>query len=132
MEILFTTDCLRVQWHAATGTLEMAWQCFASGDEFRQAVSTTLDLARQHGARNWLSDNRLMRAIRVADQEWYSTALHAPLLALGLRRMAVVESEDAMNRMAVNGLLRQHANTFTFELRQFATLEEARTWLRSE
>jgi hypothetical protein len=124
MELLFATDFLRVHLHFEALVLEMEWLDFASGPAFREAIEQAQQLARQHGVRCWLPNNTQMRAIRVSDQQW----LEAQPLWLELTCVALVESTDAMNRMAITSLLDRHRTAQPL-VRQFATLADAHKWL---
>ncbi len=62
-------------------------------------------LARQHQARALIADNRLLRALRQADLQWSGDLVLKGLSELGGRRLAAVESLDAMNRMGITALV---------------------------
>lgn len=53
-------------------------------------------------------------------------AIITPLNQLGVHRIAVAESQDAINRMEVNAFLSATVPGISITTRNFATVEEAR------
>lgn len=109
-------------------TVELKWLDFANSEQLRENILEGLAAARAHHAKAWLADNTLLRAIRPKDFEWMGPAIIQPLDALGVRRIAVVESQDAINRMGVNAFLTATVPGTGISTRNFATIEEARAW----
>lgn len=73
-----------------------------------------------------------MRAIRAADLAWYETELAPQFRTLPTLRCAVlVESADAMNRMAVADLERRRPTNLPFAQTTCATVVAARAWVQA-
>jgi len=85
-------------------------------------------LARLHGARALIADNRLLRALRQADLQWSGEFVLQGLSAMGGRRFAAVESLDAMNRMGVTALVASVIPNTKLTSQFFTTIEQARAW----
>ncbi|RZK98727.1 MAG: hypothetical protein EOO62_25975 [Hymenobacter sp.] len=129
MEKLFTTSHINIFLHAGSHkTIEIQWLDFVPSADLRTCLLEMLRLARQHQVKAWLADNRLIRAMRPVDLEWVGQAIMLPMSELGVRRLAVVESQDAINRMGVNAMLAAVLPNTQLTTSYFATLTEARTW----
>lgn len=129
MEKLFTTSHINIFLHAGPHkTIEIQWLDFVPSADLRACLLEMLRLARQHQVKAWLADNRLIRAMRPVDLEWVGQAIMLPMSELGVRRLAVVESQDAINRMGVNAMLTAVLPNTQLTTNYFATLAEARTW----
>jgi len=85
-------------------------------------------LARVHGAKALVADNRLLRALRQADLQWSGELVFRGLSELGGRRFAAVESLDAMNRMGITALVASVIPDTKLTSQFFITIEEARAW----
>ena len=113
--------------------MEVEWLDFVSGEDFRAGVGAALALGQQHAVRGWINNARRMRAVRAADQAWYEAEAAPRLRALPrLAYLALVESDSAMNRMAVADLTRrQPPVAWPFAYATFGTIAEARAWVRA-
>jgi len=127
---LYASPHLNVYLHEGPhNTVELEWLDFANSDELRRNILEGLRLAQLHRAKCWLADNRLLRAIRPKDFEWMGPAIITPLDQLGVRRIAVVESQDAINRMGVTAFLAATVPGTGIATQYFATPEAARAWV---
>ena len=126
---LYSSPHLNVYLHEGPhNTVELEWLDFANSEELRHNILEGLRLAQLHRAKSWLADNRLLRAIRPKDFEWMGPAIIEPLDQLGVKRIAVVESADAINRMGVTAFLASVVPGTGITTQYFATAEEARAW----
>lgn len=105
------------------------WNGFLSSSEFREAVEICLNLMDEHKLLRWLGDNRKLRAIRQADQDWFVEHVLPRLVASTLRRNASVVSEDLFNKMAVEQIIKRANNLGDMVLRDFDDKEAAMAWL---
>ena len=106
MEKLFSTQYVNISLHRTThNTIELHWLDFVPSADFRATMLELLRLARLHGVQAWVADNRLIRALRPVDLEWAGSDVIVPMGESGVRRLAIVESQDAINRMGVNSML---------------------------
>lgn len=132
MKQVFSSSHLHVFIHPGPhATVELKWLDFANSEQLRENILRALDFAREFKVKAWLADNTLLRAIRPKDFEWMGPAIIAPLNQLGVRRIAVVESQDAINRMGVNAFLSATVPGTSILTRNFATVAEARAWAGS-
>ena len=108
--------------------LETEWLGFAGSTDFRAALVEALRLARLHHVTGWVADDRRLGAVRPKDLEWTHTEVLAPLGALGVLRFAHLESEEALNRLTIDGMYQRSVPGLPYEFRHFTSLAEARAW----
>lgn len=105
------------------------WDGFLSSSEFREAVEICLNLIDEHKPLRWLGDNRKLRAIRQADQDWFVESVLPRLASSTLRRNASIVSEDLFNKMAVEQIIKRADNLGDMVLRDFDDKQAAMAWL---
>ncbi|MFD1872693.1 hypothetical protein [Hymenobacter bucti] len=108
--------------------LETEWLGFAGSTDFRTALVEALRLARQHRVTGWVADDRHLGPVRPKDLEWTHSAVLQPLSELGVLRFAHLESEEALNRLIINGMYQTAVPGLAYEFRHFTLLAEARAW----
>jgi hypothetical protein len=129
MQTLYSTPYLRIYLHHTThATLELQWLDFVPSADFRTSLEALMRLAREHGAKALIADNRLLRALRQADLQWSGELVFSGLSELDGRRFAAVESLDAMNRMGVTALVASVIPNTKLTSQFFTTIEQARAW----
>ncbi|MBD1397351.1 hypothetical protein H9Q13_09260 [Pontibacter sp. JH31] len=107
------------------------WDGFLSSSDLRDAVEVCLQLIEEHRLLRWLADNRKLRAIRQADQDWIVDSVIPRLAASTLRRNASIVSEDLFNKMAVAQIIKRADNLGDMELMDFDDKEAAIAWLNA-
>ncbi|WP_242921931.1 STAS/SEC14 domain-containing protein [Pontibacter liquoris] len=103
---------------------------FLSSEEFREATIVAAQMMDEYKPLRWLADNRKMRAIRQADQEWFAAYILPKLQTGSIRRNATVVSEDIFNKMAVEQFLKRADNLGDLVLKEFDDLDEALDWVK--
>lgn len=102
---------------------------FLSSKEFREVVEACLAVIEEYKPLRWIGDNRKLRAIRQADQEWFATHVFPRLAVSSIRRNATIVSEDVFNKMAVEEILKRADNLGDMVLKDFDNVEDAIAWL---
>ena len=102
---------------------------FLSGERFRKVVVECLGVIDTYKPLRWIGDNRKLRAIRAADQEWFATEVFPRLAASSIRRNATIVSEDVFNKMAVEQLIKRANNIGDMVIMEFDNEEEAISWV---
>lgn len=130
MKTIFSNAHLIISLHEnpVHDAIEIQWLDFVPSADFRAGLLEMLRLARLHRVRAWVADNRLIRALRPVDLAWAGSDVIAPMSKLGVRRLAIVESQDAMNRMGVNSMLATVIPNTQLTSQLFPTMTEARAW----
>jgi len=114
------------EWELGTAVM----QGFLSSQEFRDAITRCASLMEEYKPLRWLADNRKMKVIRQADQEWFMDYALPRLQASTIRRNATVVSEDIFNKMAVERIVRRANNLDGMVLKDFHDLLPALAWLK--
>lgn len=131
MPIIYRTSFVQLHHDPAGATLETEWLDFANSEQLRSSLLEALRLARQHRVRGWVANNTLLRTIRPADQDWINQEWFPEFAKLGVQRLAIVESQDALNRMAISTIMQRASAHVPFDTHYFAEAEEARRWAAS-
>ena len=105
------------------------WTGFLNSQEFREATTKCMELIQQEGLTHWLADNREMKAIRQADQQWFVENILPIMLQSSLKRMATLVSGDIFNQMAIDHIKEEAGPLDTIELRDFTDEVKAVAWL---
>ena len=119
MEVYYQENYLTIFLNEDNSLAKAVWQGFLSSQELRHGVQVCLKLIESHNLRNWLADNRKMKAIRKQDQEWFIQVIAPKMGRSALRRMATLVSEDIFNQMAVESLYQKAGDLFGFDHQYF-------------
>lgn len=111
--------------------LETEWLGFVGSTDFRLALTEVMRLARQHHVAGWVADDRRLGPVRPKDLEWTHQHVLEPLAEVGVQRFAHLESQEALNRLTINGMYQNAIPGLPFEFRHFTSLPEARAWAGS-
>ncbi|MFC6996374.1 hypothetical protein [Rufibacter roseus] len=106
------------------------WDGFLNSQEFREAITNCVQLIEEHKVLRWLGDNRKMKAIRQADQEWFAEEILPRLQQSSLRRNAVLMSEDFFNRTAVEQIYKRAEGQGEMTTKEFDNRILALAWLK--
>lgn len=128
MKVLFTAPYLNILLDERTRVLETEWLDFANSQQIRSSLMEALRLGRQHRVRGWIGNNTKMRTIRPADQDWMNQEWFPEFKKLGVSRLAVVVSNDALNQMGIDNIITRASAHIPFDTKHFASLEDARRW----
>lgn len=131
MTTIYRTSFVQLHHDAAGATLETEWLGFANSEQLRSSLLEALRLARLHRVKGWVANNTLLRTIRPADQDWINQEWFPEFAKLGVRRLAIVESQDALNRMGITNIIQRATEHIPFDTQYFSNAEEARRWAAS-
>ncbi|QJX48763.1 hypothetical protein HMJ29_18310 [Hymenobacter taeanensis] len=108
--------------------LEARWSDHGGSAVFRESIMEGLALARQYQAECWIADDRQLGPMLPADLEWVATDVLPALAESGIRRLAIVESEDLLNRELIQEAYIPPLEALPIEVRHFTDLPTARAW----
>ena len=128
--IYFRNNYLTLYYHAAESLGHPVWNGFASGEEHRNSVWECVKLIQEKKPRFWLTDNRKMKAVRKADQEWFAQEIISIMANSSLRKFAVLMAEDIFNQMAVENIYQHTTRINNFEMKFFDNEATALAWLK--
>ena len=116
-----------VRWDEAASMVLVEWDGWANSSEFKGLLDAELKALSEHQCTCLLADCRRQRVLNLADQQRANEVWLPAVIKAGLKRFAIVlpESEIAA------GHLRERLGEVTqMQVGYFATLEEARDWLK--
>lgn len=128
MPIIYQTSFLILHHDPAGQTIETEWQGFVNSEQLRTSLLETLRLARQHRIKGYVANNTLLRTIRPADQDWINEIWFPDFAKLGVQRMAIIMSQDGLNRMGISNIMQRATEHVPFDTQYFADATEARRW----
>ncbi|MBO3270001.1 MULTISPECIES: hypothetical protein [Hymenobacter] len=128
MKVLFAVPYLNILLDERTRVLETEWLDFANSQQLRSSLMEALRLGRHHRVRGWIGNNAKMRTIRPTDQDWMNQEWFPEFTKLGVDRLAVVVSNDALNQMGIDNILTRASAHVPFDTRYFASVDDARRW----
>jgi hypothetical protein len=131
MPIIYQTSFIQLHYQAAGATLETEWLGFVNSEQLRAALTEALRLARQHRVQGWIANNTLLRTIRPADQDWINQAWFPEFAKLSVKRLAIIESQDALNRMGIAAIMQRATAHAPFDTQYFSDADQARRWAAS-
>lgn len=128
MPVIYRTSYLLLHHDPVGNTLETEWQDFVNSDQLRVSLTEVLRQARHYRIRGYIANNTLLRAIRPADQDWINEHWFPDFAKLGVQRLAIVVSQDGLNRMGVDNIMQRATAHIPFDTQHFADADEARRW----
>ena len=128
MPVIYRTSYLLVHHDPAAATLETDWQGFVNSEQLRSSLLEVLRLARQYRIKGYVANNTLLRAIRPADQDWINEVWFPEFAKLGVTRLAIIMSQDGMNRMGIDNIMQRATEHIPFDTQHFADADAARSW----
>jgi hypothetical protein len=128
MPVIYRTSYLLLHHDPVGATIETEWQGFVNSEQLRTSLLEVLRLARQHRVKGYIANNVLLRTIRPADQDWINEVWFPDFAKLGVQRLAIVLSQDGLNRMGVNTIIQRATNHIPFDTQHFADARTARSW----
>ncbi|HMZ50013.1 MAG TPA: hypothetical protein PLP28_13610, partial [Flavobacteriales bacterium] len=123
---------VRIELDLEHGKVTSTWSHSIRSEEYRLALWHIHDLVRDHHLVLWLSDTRAMGAILHADEKWSIEVFMPEVIKLGLRRVAVVRSEDYFAHTATARMVDATAVVAPFKVELFADAGDAEDWLLKE
>ncbi|HUS15033.1 MAG TPA: STAS/SEC14 domain-containing protein [Chloroflexia bacterium] len=129
METYYQTPFVDISWEADPGCVYTAWHGYHTDEQGRHALEKGLELLVQKGAHCWLGDQRHRAVFSLSFQQWSDEQWFPRAIASGLRRLAIVNSDSALTRMAANRLAGDLAAR-GLAVAFFNDPDAARSWLR--
>ncbi len=109
--------------------VRLTWKAPLPGTKYRAIMMDLLDTVRRHGVKHWLSDGRCMGPILFADQSWTMQEFVPRLIEVGVERVAIVSSEDVLNKIAVDRMVNATPADVPYSIAFFEDPSIAQLWL---
>lgn len=100
-----------------------------TSDDFREAVGQCLTLIEERQLTHWLADDRGLKAIRQADQQWMLEEAVPRLANSSLVKLASLIPKDSFGKMAVESLYTKATSQIHFAHAYFKYEQDALLWL---
>jgi hypothetical protein len=128
MPVIYQTTYLILHHEPANSTIETEWLGFVNSEQLRSSLTETMRLCRLHRIKGYIANNTLLRTIRPADQDWINEVWFPDFAKLGVLRLAIIESQDGLNRMGIENIMKRATEHTPFDTHYFAEATEARSW----
>jgi len=107
----------------------LTWLEVPTSAEFRDSLTTGLEVVKHFRLSRWIGDVRNLGAIEETDQHW-STNIWFPLaLNAGINKMAIILSDDLFNQLSVEEIMHRVSSPHLVS-HYFSDQEEALSWIR--
>ncbi len=127
-KVTFDSHFLRVSFEGEVPCVTMQWKGFATSEEFREGLNAGLKTVETEKCSNWLADLRKMEVIAPEDEAWSNENWFPRGLAGGIKKMALIPSEDVFNSLSVDSIMSK-VEGIGLVIHYFSNVEEARQWL---
>lgn len=101
----FTSEYAQVEVHPRQQLVRLTWKGNAAGNAYREPSLAVLKAVLDFRLKYFLSDARGMGPILYADRSWSETEVIPKLIEAGLVRIAIVNSADGLNVIAVDNMV---------------------------
>jgi|GEM_PF-2522241 len=123
-------------WNEELKIVELIWKGFASSQDYRKAMDQSLAVIQEKKAVRFLVDSAKLKVILPEDQAWILEVWTPNFARTGAKKLASITPESAVARMSTDRMIRTSAPTpaavpSPFEYMSFATIAEARVWLKN-
>jgi hypothetical protein len=128
--ISFENECCSLGTDPEIMALIFNWKGILPSPAFREIHHKALQLIRNNKFSKILGDTTHMKTMGSEDIAWINSFWMPSAIEAGLRQCAIIESNNAFNRMTVNAVVEKvkpEEATFNF----FNTFEAARFWLKN-
>jgi hypothetical protein len=129
--LLIDNEFVSLRFHAESRIVHHQLKKFIPGSDFRELLSTGLELMIKHGAKKWLSDDRGYTVLKKEDSEWAIQVWSPRMVAAGWRYWAIVIPNDPIGQLSLRRFLRTYQErNVTGEI--FTEPDAALTWLEAQ
>ncbi|EAY27167.1 hypothetical protein M23134_08441 [Microscilla marina ATCC 23134] len=129
MKKLLDEHYVLVQLDEEYNIIEVIWRKFAMSRQYRQTIETAYQAIVEYNVTGWLSDMTHASVVAMEDQHWMKNVMIPKGIAAGIAKAAIVKSEDINSQKFVRSV---ESGMRSFSSGHFASIEEAREWLKKE
>lgn len=115
--------------HPVQRLVRLTWKRPISGSEYRGLLMRLLDVVKDQKIKLWLSDGRKAGPVLYTDQVWTMNEFAPMLRAAGLERIAIVNSKDGLNLLAVDRMVNATPPDAPYDIGFFEDPAIAQLWL---
>ncbi|MBK9417765.1 MAG: hypothetical protein IPN62_10815 [Flavobacteriales bacterium] len=129
IDIIHDDPDVTIDVHPAQRLVRLTWKRSVAGPEYRALLLRLLDVVKDLDLKLWLSDGRKAGPILYTDQVWTMQEYTPLVLAAGLERIAIVNSKDGLNLLAVDRMVNATPPDAPYEIAFFEDPAIAQLWL---
>jgi hypothetical protein len=137
--LVYSSKYVEIQFFESKSLLEAVWLVTTenmSQAEYKATFEQILAIFQAHHPAFWLGDTVNFKMAVIPElQEWTAQTLTPQLIALGLRKMALLIPEELIANLALQQSVDEITDEMTqekvFEMRYFDKIEDARSWLKA-
>ncbi len=129
--IMYESNVATVHWNEETQSVHLLWHKFAKGTLLRTALVTALDVLKEKGAVNWITDTRQLGVMTLEDQQWFNEDWSPRAVQAGLAHLALVLPANLLEKMAVHSVISK-TQFGSVEIAHFDGVDHAKAWLKSK
>lgn len=129
IDILHDDPDATIEVHPVQRLVRLTWKRPISGPEYRVLLLRLLDVVKDQQLKLWLSDGRKAGPILYGDQVWTTSEFTPMVLAAGLERIAIVNSKDGLNLLAVDRMVNATPPDAPYDIGFFEDPAIAQLWL---
>ncbi|MCW5899443.1 MAG: hypothetical protein KIT10_09265 [Flavobacteriales bacterium] len=118
-----------IEVHPEQRLVKLVWKRPVAGEAYRSLLLRLLEVVRATGAKLWMSDGRKAGPILYDDQVWSMKEFTPQVMAAGLERIAIVNSEDGLNLLAVDRMVNATPPGAPYDIGFFEDPSIAQLWL---
>lgn len=118
-----------IEVHPDQHLVRLVWKRPVVREAYRNLLMRLLEVVRGEGIKLWLSDGRKAGPILQDDQMWTMSEYTPQVIAAGLERIAIVNSEDGLNLIAVDKLVNATPSDAPYDVAFFEDPAIAQLWL---
>jgi hypothetical protein len=115
--------------HPVQRLVRLTWKRPISGPGYRALLMRVLEVVKDQQLKLWLSDGRKAGPILYEDQVWTMKEFTPMVLAAGLERIAIVNSKDGLNLLAVDRMVNATPPDAPYDIGFFEDPSIAQLWL---
>jgi hypothetical protein len=118
-----------IEVHPSQELVRLIWKDHVQGDRYRKILLLLMDAVQKYSIRLWLNDGRKGGSIPPEDQLWTMQEFTPQVMAAGLRRIALVNSEDRSHNSTVDRMVNETPAEATYDVAFFEDPSIAQLWL---
>lgn len=129
--VLHKTNQGNIQFNADTRVMDVAFEGFMSAKEFRDFMTTGLNLLTkklQEGNVLWLADTRNHKVVKKEETDWVAQFWTPEAKKAGLTHIAFIVPKDVFAEMSVTNYQKQAQNVGGILIKNFDDPKKAVSW----
>src|SRR5215475_4695951 len=121
-------DYVTLWFYPETKIMHHKFHKFIYGPEFRNVMTSGLEVFKKNGAQKWLSDDRANSALPTEDLMWGLDEWAPQVFEAGWKYWAIVMPDKLAGQLNMNRIMKQYIDRgLTIEV--FSDADEALKWL---